>query len=171
MAKRQAPPKPEELIQKLEEKFNEFKEEIGVKLQDQLKTNEITNSELNDIKDKQEAEHMQLTESVDTLNNKIVTELEKETARCDEAVENSRAELSGLIEEKIDALKRELMETIEKMSEQVAGVEQTNSESLSSLKLNIGGKKENMEKSLSLDISSITGQMHIESCNNEGTKE
>ena len=107
------------MIQKLEEKFNEFKEEIGVKLEDQLKTNETTNSELNDIKDKQEEDNKQLKESLDTLNNKIVTDLEKETTRCDEAVENSRTELSGLIDEKIDGLKRELMESIEKMSEQL----------------------------------------------------
>ena len=119
MARRQAPPKPEELIQTLEEKFNEFKEEIGVKLEDQLKTNETTNSELNDIKDKQEEDNKKLKESLDTLNNKIVTDLEKETTRCDEAVENSRTELSGLIDEKIDGLKRELMESIEKMSEQL----------------------------------------------------
>ena len=104
-------------------------------------------------------EHKQLTESVDTLNNKIVTELEKETARCDEAVE------------KIDALKRELMETIEKMSDQAADVEKTNSESLSSLKLNIEDKIETMESNLKQEIRGITGQMNAESSNNMGTKE
>jgi chromosome segregation ATPase len=171
MARRQAPPKPEELIQKLDEKVNEFKEEIGVKLDEQLNSNEVTNSDLNDIKEKQEEENKQLKESVDTLNTKIVAELEQETARCDKAVENSRTELSGLIDEKIDALKGELMETIEKMSEQVAVVEKTNSESLSSLKLSIEEKIENMEKSLKLDIAGITGQMNNESSNNEGTKE
>jgi hypothetical protein len=53
---------------------------------------------------------------VETLKNKIITELEKESARCDEAMENSRLELSVVIDENIDVLKRELVETIEKMS-------------------------------------------------------
>ena len=170
MARSQAAPNPEELIQK-QKKFNEFKEEISVKLEDQLKTIETINSELNDIKEKQEEENKQLKESVDTLKDKIVTKLEKESARCDEAVENTRADLSGVIDEKIDALKRELMETIEKMTDQAAVVEKTNSESLSSLKLNIEEKIKTMESNLKQEIRGITGQINAESSNNMGTKE
>ena len=85
-------------------------------------------------------------------------------------MENTRTELSRVINEKIDALKKEFMETIEKMSEQVAVVEKTNSESLSRLKSSIEEKIDNMEKSLKQEIAGITGQMNAESSNNEGTK-
>ena len=171
MARRQAAPKPEELIQKLEEKLDEFKEEIKVKLEEQAKTNEEANTGITEIKEKQEEECNQLKESVETLNGTIGTELGKETERSDEAVEKLRSELSALIDEKIDALKRELTETIEKISEQIAVQEKTNSASLSDFKLNIEGKIENMEKSLKHDIRSITGQIDNESSSNEGTKE
>ena len=53
MARRQAAPKPEELIQKLEEKLDEFKEEIKVQLEEQSNKNEETTSSISDIKEKQ----------------------------------------------------------------------------------------------------------------------
>ena len=61
---------------------------------------------MNYIKERQEEENKQLKESLEYLSNKIETELGQEITRCDETVENTRAELSGLLEEKIDALKK-----------------------------------------------------------------
>ena len=171
MARRQAAPKPEDLIQQLEEKLDQFKEEINSKLEDQAKTNEEGKAELNELRVKQEQESDELKKSADSLGDTIVNEVGKLSERCDETVKNSRTELSALIDEKIDALKRELVESIEKMSEHIAVVEQTNSESFSSLKLSIEEKIENMEVDLKKDIQGITGQVNTESSNNEGTKQ
>ena len=104
MARRQAAPKPEELIQKLEDKFNEFKEEINVKLDKQLKTNEEIKTDLNELNVKQDEECRELKESVEALKNTIDAEIQKEVERSDEAVEKSRTELSELLDEKLDAL-------------------------------------------------------------------
>ena len=171
MARRQAAPKPEELIQQLEEKLEQFKEEINLKLEDQLKTNEEGKADINELRVKQEQENEELKKSVDTLGKTIEEEVGKLSERCNEAVKNSMTELSALIDEKIDALKGELVESIEKMSERVAVVDQTNSESISSLKLSIEENIEKMEVDLRKDIQGITGQVDAESSNNEGTKQ
>ena len=52
--KREAPPKPEELIQKLEEKFNDFKTSTETQFEEQEKVNEELKSLIVELKSNQE---------------------------------------------------------------------------------------------------------------------
>ena len=60
--KREAPPKPEELIKKLEDKFLEFKTETESKQEEQEKVNEELKTSLEEIK----ANHSVLSQEIDS---------------------------------------------------------------------------------------------------------
>ena len=78
MSKRQAAPKPEDLIKALEEKFNDFKSEIESRFEDHDKAQEEIRSKIEEIKIKQledstqskdllQVETLKLNESNDNL--------------------------------------------------------------------------------------------------------
>ena len=171
MARRQAAPKPEELIQKLEEKVDEFKGEVTAKLEEQISVNEEAKVALNGMREKHETDVTELRTSIEGSNEALMSEIARESERCDTEVGKTRVELMSKIEERVDALKTEFTDTVEKMSEQLAVMEKANSENVSALRLNIEEKIENMEICLRREISDITGQMNVESSNNEGTKD
>ena len=60
MSKRQAPPKPEDLIKALEEKFTDFKSEIESRFEDQDKVQEEIRSNIEEVKNKQLEDTTQL---------------------------------------------------------------------------------------------------------------
>ena len=60
--KREAPPKPEELIKKLDDKFLEFKTETEIKQEEQEKVNEELNSSIEEIK----TNHSMLSQEIDS---------------------------------------------------------------------------------------------------------
>ena len=60
--KREAPPKPEELIKKLEDKFLEFKTETESKQEEQERVNEELKSSIEEIK----TNHSMLTQEIDS---------------------------------------------------------------------------------------------------------
>ena len=60
--KREAPPKPEELIKKLEDKFLEFKTETESKQEEQEKVNEELKTSLEEIK----TNHSLLSQEIDS---------------------------------------------------------------------------------------------------------
>ena len=60
--KREAPPKPEELIKKLDDKFLEFKTETESKQEEQEKVNEELNSSIEEIK----TNHSMLSQEIDS---------------------------------------------------------------------------------------------------------
>ena len=171
MARRQAAPKPEELIQKLEEKVDEFKGEVTAKLEEHTSINEEAKDALNVMREKHETDVTELRTSIEGSNEAFKSEIARESERCDNEVGKARVELMNQVEEKVDALKIEFTETVEKMAEQLAVMEKANSENISALRLNIEEKIENMENCLRQEISDITGQMNVESSNNEGTKD
>ena len=69
MSKRQAAPKPEDLIKALEEKFNDFKSEIESRFEDHDKVQEEIRSNIEEIKIKQIEDSTQLKDllQVETL--------------------------------------------------------------------------------------------------------
>ena len=69
MSKRQAAPKPEDLIKALEEKFNDFKSEIESRFEDHDKAQEEIRSNIEEIKIKQIEDSTQLKDllQVETL--------------------------------------------------------------------------------------------------------
>ena len=69
MSKRQAPPKPEDLIKALEEKFSDFKSEIESRFEEQNKVQEEIRSNIEEIKIKQIEDTTQLKDllQVETL--------------------------------------------------------------------------------------------------------
>ena len=60
--KREAPPKPEELIKKLDDKFLEFKTETESKQEEQEKVNEELKSSIEEIK----TNHSMLSQEIDS---------------------------------------------------------------------------------------------------------
>ena len=60
--KREAPPKPEELIKKLEEKFFEFKTETESKQEEQEKVNEELKTSIDEVK----TNHSLLSQEIDS---------------------------------------------------------------------------------------------------------
>ena len=60
--KREAPPKPEELIKKLEDKFFEFKTETESKQEEQEKVNEELKTSIDEVK----TNHLSLSQEIDS---------------------------------------------------------------------------------------------------------
>ena len=65
--KREAPPKPEELIQKLEERFNEFKTSVETKSEEQDKNIEELREICKEIKDDNEAQKQEINEKLERV--------------------------------------------------------------------------------------------------------
>ena len=79
--KREAPPKPEELIAKLEEKFNEFKTLIESKNEEQDKVNEeikVLISEVQGKQDEQKQEFESRLEAISEQHNILIENLRLE---------------------------------------------------------------------------------------------
>ena len=84
MSRKQAPPKPEELIAKLDEKFETFREEITCVIAE--KSSEIEQINAKDIEIKQ---------TIEDNRNKGV-----------ESLESARAKLENLLDEKLEVFRR-----------------------------------------------------------------
>ena len=84
MSRKQAPPKPEELIAKLDEKFETFREEITGVIAE--KSGEIEQINAKDIEIKQ---------TIEDNRNKGV-----------ESLESARAKLENLLDEKLEVFRR-----------------------------------------------------------------
>ena len=84
MSRKQAPPKPEELIAKLDEKFETFREEITSVIAE--KSSEIEQINAKDIEIKQ---------TIEDNRNKGV-----------ESLESARAKLENLLDEKLEVFRR-----------------------------------------------------------------
>ena len=66
--KREAPPKPEELIAKLEEKFNEFKTLIETKNEEQDKVNEDIKVLIGEVQGKQEEQKQEFESRLEAIS-------------------------------------------------------------------------------------------------------
>ena len=68
MSKRQAPPKPEDLIKALEEKFNDFKSEIESRFEEEIQS---LHSNIEEIKTKQIEDTTQLKDLIQAETSKL----------------------------------------------------------------------------------------------------
>ena len=105
MARRPAPPKPEELIAKLEEKFESFKQEITGSVDEHSK------------------EIAQINENEKTIDEKLDSNNSAQTA----TLENAQSEIEKIIEEKINDLKDEFLRNMQEMSEKIDKTSSSNS--------------------------------------------
>ena len=69
--RREAPPKPEELIKALEEKFNDFKSEIESRFEEQDKVYEEIRSSVEGLGARQREEASQLKESLEYQSSRL----------------------------------------------------------------------------------------------------
>ena len=74
--KREAPPKPEELIQKLEEKFNEFKTLTESKHEEQDKVNEEIKVLIGEVQGKQEEQRQEFESRLEAISEQQNTLME-----------------------------------------------------------------------------------------------
>ena len=75
--KREAPPKPEELIQKLEEKFNDFKTSTETQFEEQEKVNEELKSLIVELKSNQEVHSQEINSKFNVFCEEQSALLEK----------------------------------------------------------------------------------------------
>ena len=74
--KREAPPKPEELIKKLEDKFLEFKTETESKQEEQEKVNEELKTSIEEIKTNQSLLSQEIDSKLENLSERQNDELQ-----------------------------------------------------------------------------------------------
>ena len=74
--KREAPPKPEELIKKLEDKFLEFKTETESKQEEQEKVNEELKTSLEEIKTNHSVLSKEIDSKLENLSERQNNELQ-----------------------------------------------------------------------------------------------
>lgn len=74
--KREAPPKPEELIKKLEDKFLEFKTETESKQEEQEKVNEELKTSLEEIKTNHSVLSQEIDSKLENLSERQNNELQ-----------------------------------------------------------------------------------------------
>ena len=74
--KREAPPKPEELIKKLEDKFLEFKTETESKQEEQEKVNEELKTSLEEIKTNHSLLSQEMDSKLENLSERQNNELQ-----------------------------------------------------------------------------------------------
>ena len=98
MARRQAPPKPEELIAKLDEKFESFKTEISESLEEKSNAIEAINNKEVEIKDQ------------------LDTNISSQTA----AVENAKSQIEDMLDSKMEGMKNEFLKNLQQMSDKIA---------------------------------------------------
>ena len=84
MAKRQAPPKPEDLIKILETKFTEFREETLSRLAENEKVSENINKSITENEEKIGNDFLELKGTLDEIKCNIENEISNETRRSDE---------------------------------------------------------------------------------------
>ena len=94
MSRKPAPPKPEELIAKLDEKFEAFKEDLGTQLGD--KTSEI--------------------EQLKQKNEEFTGIIEKYRAEDKTDLDQAKHSIEELFHEKLEDLRRDLGKSIEELS-------------------------------------------------------
>ena len=98
MSRKPAPPKPEELIAKLDEKFEAFKEDLGSQLGD--KTAEI--------------------EQLKLKNDEFTGVLEKYREEDKAGLNKAKSSIEELFHEKLEALRRDLGKSIEEMTMKIS---------------------------------------------------
>lgn len=98
MSRKPAPPKPEELIAKLDEKFEAFKEDLGSQLGD--KTAEI--------------------EQLKLKNDEFTGVLEKYREEDKAGLNKAKSSIEELFHEKLEALRRDLGKRIEEMTVKIS---------------------------------------------------
>ena len=74
--KREAPPKPEELIKKLDDKFLEFKTETESKQEEQEKVNEELKTSIEEIKTNQSLLSQEIDSKLENLSERQNNELQ-----------------------------------------------------------------------------------------------
>ena len=105
MARRQAPPKPEELIAKLEEKFESFKTEITESLGEK-------SSAIEKINEKE----VQIKEQLDANDSAQMA-----------SVENAKSQIENLLDSKMEDMKNEFLRNLQNMSDKIAGASSSTS--------------------------------------------
>lgn len=158
--KREAPPKPEELIQKLEVKLNEFKEQMEAKGGEQEKINE-------DMKT-----------AVDELRNKIEENQEETGKQIEQVREENKSLIDQLRDELLEAIKQSNEQSqqvskdqIDNISQNLELMEERHKKLIEELNLKLEQKIDKLNGKLYKNMENLSGQMESESSFNERTKE
>ena len=177
MSKRQAPPKPEDLIKALEEKFTDFKSEIESRFEDQDKVQEEIRSNIEEVKNKQledttqlkdllQVEVLKLNESTHNLRLNIFTFL---WYFLWEAL-ISRTELAALLQENIGSVKQESSDSAAQIKETISDIDQRIQQDLQGFQTSIEERIAALNQTFSSNIQNISGQVESEADFNEETK-
>ena len=171
MVKRQAPPKPEELIKILENKFTEFKDATVAKLAEVENVSERNNKDLIDIKESVNTGFGNIRDSLETIRNDLETSVSSESKRADTNNQILQKELSDLVEDKISSLKWEVTTKLSSISEVVDFQESSSSRILSQLEDHISWKMKNISQELQKEMKNISMKAQIESKSQDDAKE
>ena len=158
--KREAPPKPEELIQKLELKFSEFKEQIEAKSEEQEKINEDLKTSVDDLKNKIEENQEETGRQFEKVIKENKTLIEQQRSELSEAINLSNEQSQQFARVQVDALTHnlEIMEI-------------KNKEMFEELNLKLEQKIDQLNGKMYKNMENISGQMESESSFNDRTKE
>ena len=120
MSRRQAAPKPEELIQKLDEKFETFKTEIFANLEEKA-------AEINKLQENQNEEKQKIEDTLNDIREEIIkqkNEVSTSQSMIMEEQKNSisevRDELQTILRKSVAELNENLQNRIENLSQTVA---------------------------------------------------
>ena len=171
MVKRQAPPKPEELIKILENKFTEFKDATVAKLAEVENVSERNSKDLIDIKESVNTGFGNIRDSLETIRNDLETSVSSESKRADTNNQILQKELSDLVEDKISSLKWEVTTKLSSISEVVDFQESSSSRILSQLEDHISWKMKNISQELQQEMKNISMKAQIESKSQDDAKE
>ena len=171
MVKRQAPPKPEELIKILENKFTEFKDATVAKLAEVENVSERNSKDLIDIKESVNTGFGNIRDSLETIRNDLETSVSSESKRADTNNQILQKELSDLVEDKISSLKWEVTTKLSSISEVVDFQESSSSRILSQLEDHISWKMKNISQELQKEMKNISMKAQIESKSQDDAKE
>ena len=171
--KREAPPKPEELISKLEVKFNEFKEEVEAKKDEQEKINqevETKNEEQGKINEEVKVFFNQLQSKLDEIRSENNDNIAKLSEQNKEAMERIRDELMEAI--KVNTADVEVVRTkVTETTGQINDLEKQNKDKFEEMNLKLEQKIDNLNGKFFKNMENLSGQMESESSFNERTKE
>ena len=152
MTKRQAPPKPEDLIKILETKFTEFREETLSRLAENGKVSENTNTFITENTETISNDFLELKGALDQIKCDIENKISSETKRSDEVFLNLTNELSSLIDDKVGSLKWEVTAKLSSISKVVEFQESSSSRILNQLKDHITWKMKDVQQSLQKEM-------------------
>ena len=171
MTKRQAPPKPEELIKILETKFTEFSEETLSRLAENEKVSENSNKSITENKETISNDFLELKGALDEIKCDIENKISNETKRSDEGFLILKNELSSLIDDKIGSLKWEVTAKLSSISEVVEFQESSSSRILNQLEDHITWKMKDVQQKLQEEMKKVSRKVQLESnCQNERNK-